>query len=201
MKKIHFEPNKKLNKTDVINFYKIIIGLQLLLSMASVRTGRQVVFVVSFALLIVFIVYGFIVLSLRVFKKVPSEIENNISLAMICIGYSSMCGVSFAVVYSENLTVFFAILLLMLGILVAEYFVIGRIYNKKSKEPQKNNEHISSVMLGFVSIVGACLGIFYPEKDFNLLMIIYYFAMSVIFAFSYSNLFKAKELSNEQGNQ
>lgn len=197
MKNIHFEANKKLNKTDVINFYKIIIGLQLLLSMASVRTGRQEVFITSFALLVLFVFYGLLVLCFRVFKRVPSEIENNITLAMICVGYSAMCGVGFAVVYSRNFAVFGALLLLMAGILVAEYFVIGRIYKKKSKESQINNDRLSSVMLGLVSLIGACLGIFYPKKDFNLLMIIYYFAMSVLFAFSYSNLFKAKELRNQ----
>lgn len=194
MKYIPLEKNKKLNKTDVINFYKIIIALQLLLSIGSVRTGRQVVVISSSALLVVFIVYGFVILCLRVFKKFPSEKENNVSIAMLCLGYSAVCSVGFALIYSEKLYMFFLLLVLMAAILVVEYLVIRRIYNKKSKEVSTKNDPLSSVMLGVVSIIGGCFGVFYPVKDFNLVMVIYYFAMSVLFAFSYSNVFKAKEL-------
>ena len=202
MQYIKTVPNAKKTKRDVIDFFKAIIIIQFLMLGLSYITKRTIVFVESLAILGVFITYGFIVLCLKIFHKAPTEVDNNKILAMLSIGYSVLCSFGFALSFSKTIIIFVIVLIIMGLVLAFEYFIIKKVYNRRTAKPlgAQKDDPLNNVMLIALTLMGATFGVLYPQKDINLVLVLAYFLFSVVFAFGYSNLMKAKELEQVQSD-
>ncbi len=198
MQYIRIDPNAKKTKRDVIDFFKVIIAIQFLILGLSYITGQTIFFVEALIILGVYAIYGFIVLHFKIFKKNPSESDIHKSLATLSIGYSVLCSLGFALSFSKSIIVFVIMLIIMGLVLVFEYFIIKKVYIRritKASGSQKDDP-LNNVMLITLTALGAAFGVLYPHKDITLILVLVYFLFTVIFAFGYSNIMKAKELSN-----